>query len=128
MTDNQFVGKMLLDATAISALVSTRVYDGLRLPDANGNTFPAINYYFIDGGRKGIKRAVYSINCRAKTIQAAMDLKEKVIDLFDQNGLGSYGSITGFSAYRVSLVASHQVIPEVDTGVFNAPVDIQIIF
>lgn len=128
MTDNQFVGKMLLDATAISSIVGSRVYDGLRLPDANGNVFPAINYYFIDGGRKGIKRAIYSINCRAVTSQAAMALKEKVIDLFDANGLGSYGDITGFSAYRVSLVASHQVIPEVDAGVFNAAADIQIIF
>lgn len=126
---DQFVGKTLLEATAISAIVGTRVYYGLRLPDKNGNIFPAINYYDLPGNRNAIKRNVYSINCRAKKIEEAKALSEKVLDLFvGENGFGTCFDSTAFSAFRVSLVTSHQVIPETESGVFNSPVDIAIVY
>lgn len=127
MKPYEAIGYDLLQASAITAIVGTRVYHGLR---PEGTQKPSINYYEVEGRRtNGIESVGYSIQCRAATAGAAKDLARLVVNLFaGTDGNGTYGAVSTFSVMRSSLVQEQGVIPETDDHIFNAPVDIQIVY
>lgn len=134
MRVDQAIGYVLAQASAIAALVSTRVYHGLR---PNGATLPCINFYAVGGagGRwRGIEAPTYSINCRADSASGAEALSKLVVDAFHgSSGTGMYGTVTvtagtSFDVARVSLRTDQGLIPEPADGVFNAPVDITVVY
>jgi hypothetical protein len=127
MKPYQAIGKALLDATAITSIVSTRVYHGLR---PEGTVTPSINYYELPGVRvRGVESQQYSLNCRAQNAGTARDLARRVVTLFaGADGGGTYGVVGTFGIARASLVQDQGVIPEPEDGIFNAPVDIRIAY
>lgn len=132
MRPDQFVGYHLVQATAISALVgsgaSARVYYGLR-PETT--VTPCINYYEVAGGSRfnGMERATYSVNCRAETAAEARTLARAVVTVFaGDGGTGTYGYASGLSVARAALANDGGLIPEPEDRIFNAPVDIQVVY
>ena len=127
MTPDQFIGWTLLNTTAITAIVSTRVNYGLR---PVGTVLPAINFYDVGGVSRfsGISSAVFSINCRASTARAARDLADLVLSLFiGSDATGTIANGNGFSAARISLENDGGLIPEPEDTCFNVPVDIRVV-
>ena len=126
MKPYELIGYSLFQTSAITAIVSTRIYHGLR---PEGTDVPCINYYEFGGSRdRGLESQTFSINCRADTSQRARDLARLVIDLFaGSDGLGVYGTQNGFTVSRASLSNDAGLIPEPDDNIFNAPVDILLI-
>ena len=132
MRPDQFIGYHLVQASAISALVgsaaSARVYYGLR-PETT--ITPCINYYEVGGGSRfsGMERATYSVNCRAGTAAEARALARAVVTVFaGDSGTGTYGSASGLSVARAALVSDGGLIPESEDRLFNAPVDVQLVY
>jgi hypothetical protein len=131
MSPSQCIGLLLNQATAVTSIVSTRIYNGNR-PDTT--TVPCINYYEIAGGKKenGFYRQSYSINCRAVTAETALSLVRTVEDLFNgSSGTGIYGYASSGSVFGITRSFTKQMqglIPEPDDGLYNAPIDIMIIF
>jgi len=132
MTAIQFVGYTMINTTSISSITTAnRITSGMRPASSAASALPAINYYKISGGRYGIKNITVTINCRAITEIASENLQSLVLDTFvGSDGLGKYADVTGFSAYRISLVKEHQTMIESDSTpvVYNSPVDISIIY
>jgi hypothetical protein len=127
----QTIGWSLINCSAVTAFTTAnRITHGMRPQTSSLSALPAINYYEMPGGRKnGIGSTTFSINCRAVTADTAINLAEKVIDLFDgSSGTGIYGDsgTAGnlFSAARVSLRNNNGLIPEPDSSCYNVPVDI----
>jgi hypothetical protein len=128
MKPAQLIGWTLLNTTAITAIVSTRVNHGLR---PTGTVVPSINYYEIGGGTRmhGMESMVYSINCRASTAGASRDLARLVMDTFiGSNGDGTYGYNNTFEVSRASLSVDGGLIPEPEDGIYNSPVDVRIVY
>lgn len=131
MNGAQAIGTALLSTTAITAIVGAgtagRVYHGLR--PAN-SIVPSINYFKIGGiTRYGITSEKYSINCRASTATAAVNLAKQVDILFGGiEGMSTYSDWSGFDIVRASTQQDQGLIPEPADGVFNAPIDIQIVY
>jgi len=127
MSPSQFVAYALNQTSAITNIVSTRIWYGNR---PGTDTIPSINFYDIGGGNKrnGFYSLGYSINCRAATAETAMQLARAVDDLFNgSSGTGTYGSMNNFELSRGSTRQMQGLIPEPDSGLYNAPVDIQIV-
>jgi hypothetical protein len=130
LTAAQMIGYSLLQTTAITAIVGAgtagRVYSGLR-PALS--TVPCINYFKLSGQRRnGIEREDYSVNCRDSTVNGAMNLAKLVKDLWaGSEGMTTYGTWNGFDVMRAS-VTDQGVIPEPEDGLYNAVLDIQIVY
>lgn len=127
MKPYQAIGWTLLQTSAITAITS-RIYHGLR---PEGTTVPAINYYEVGGAGRlpGMESVTYSINCRAATAGAARDLADLVLDLFaGTSGTGIYATQNGFDIARASSGAEVGLIPEPDDGIYNAPVEITMVY
>jgi hypothetical protein len=126
MTIGQCIGYALNQTTAITNIVSTRIYEGNR-PDTT--TVPCINYYEMAGGQRinGLERVSFSINCRATTTETALTLCRKVDDLFNGND-GVYGSWNGFGIVRASTKQRQGLIPEPDANLYNASIDVFIVY
>jgi hypothetical protein len=130
MTPDQAIAFTLLNTTAISALVSTRVYYGLR---PTTDELPSINFYDIAHGRiNGIDNPIFSINCRGVTARAARDLGTLVlITLAGTQGQGGYGTVINgvneLDLYRVSLMNDYGLIPEPEDNCYNCPIDVRVI-
>jgi len=123
----QAIGWSLLQTSAITAIVSTRVYHGLR---PAGTDVPCINYYEIAGGTRqnGIESQTFSVNCRASSAGVARNIARLVLDLFaGSDGKGVYGTQNGFDIARASLRVDNGLVPEVEDNIFNAPVDITLV-
>lgn len=128
MTAAQMVGYSLNQASAITAIVSNRIYHGFR-PIAS--IVPCINYFEVSGGKRqnGFERIVYSINCRAVTAATALQVARLVTDLFHgTSGTGIWGDANGFAIGRASLVQQQGLIPEVADNLYNAPVDFEFVY
>ena len=127
MKPYQAIGWTLLQTSAITNIVSTRVYHGLR---PEGTVVPSINYYEVGGTRtSGIEVQTFSVNCRASTAGASRDLAREVLNVFTgTSGTGVYGTMNGFSIARAALQNDNGLIPEIEDDVFNAPVDISIAY
>jgi len=129
MTPSQVIGYTLNQTSSITNIVSTRIYNGQRPVTT---TVPCINYFEMSGTKRlnGFERATYSINCRATTAETALQLARKVVDLFEGgiSGRGGYGNMNGFEVTRSSLRQHQGLIPEPDDNLYNAPVDIFIVY
>jgi len=127
VTPYEAIGYDLLQASAITAIVGARVYHGLR---PEGTAVPCINFYEISSVRySGVESAGFSINCRAASAGAAKDLARLVVTLYaGADGTGTYGDISTFTIGRSSLRQEQGLIPEPEDGIFNAPVDVQIVY
>jgi len=129
MKPYQMIGWTLLNTTAVTAITSTRVYHGLR---PEGTAVPSINYYELGGAIRanGIESVVYSINCRTTSAGASRDLARIVLDLFSgTTGTGVFGYQNNtFEISRASLQNDGGLIPEPEDGIFNAPIDIRIVY
>jgi len=122
------IGWTLLQTSAVTNIVSTRVYHGLR---PEGTAVPSINYYELGGGVRanGIEIQSFSINCRASTAGAARNLARSVLDLFTgTSGTGIYGTQNGFDIARASLRNDNGLVPETTDNVYNAPIDIAVAY
>jgi len=122
------IGWTLLQTSAVTNIVSTRVYHGLR---PEGTAVPSINYYELGGGVRanGIEIQSFSINCRASTAGAARNLARSVLDLFTgTSGTGIYGTQNGFDIARASLRNDNGLVPEITDNVYNAPIDIAVAY
>jgi hypothetical protein len=134
----QAVGWLMINSSAVTAIVGastqSRITHGMRPQSSALSSLPAINYYEMAGGRKnGVGSVPFSINCRAVTADTAINLSEKVIDLFHgSSGTGIYGNAgtagNMFSVARVSLRSNNGLIPEPDGGCYNVPVDILVTY
>ena len=71
----------------------------------------------------------YSINCRAATPGGARDLARQVVTAFaGTSGTGMTGTQNGFDISRASLRNDVGLIPEPTENVYNAPVDVLIVY
>lgn len=131
MTASQSIAVILNSISAITAIVDTRIYNGNRPATT---IVPSINYYEMPGGqnRFGIQRVGYSINCRATTAETALGLAKLVDETFNgTSGTGIYGyasNVTIFGIARAYTERRQGLIPEPDDSVYNAPVDIFMIY
>lgn len=128
MTPSQCVGYALNQTSSITAIVSTRIYHGLR-PVAS--ITPCINYFQMGGGTRqyGTDRAVFTINCRAATANTALELARLVTDVFHgTSGTGIHGTLSSFTIIQAAVLQSQGLIPETEDQIYNAPVDIQIVY
>lgn len=128
MKPYQAIGWTLLNTTTITSITST-INHGLR---PVGTAVPSINYYEVGGVTRsnGIESQVYSINCRASSAGAARDLARLVLDVFTGSaGTGVYGwQNSAFEITRASLENDGGLIPEPEDNIFNAPIDIRIVY
>jgi hypothetical protein len=127
MKEYQLIGYSLFQTTAITAIVGNKIYHGLR-PD--GTATPCINYFELNNTRNyGIESVTYAVNCRAGTSQQARELAREVKDLFGgADGLGIYGIQSSFTVMRSSVVNDAGLVPEPEDDIFNAPIDVQIVY
>ena len=122
------VGYSLAQVSALTAIVSNRIYHGTR---PGGTVIPCVNYFEVSGGQrsKGIEMVTYSINCRASTPAVALQIARIVVDLFHgTSSMGTYGDSNGFGIARASLKQNQGLIPEPSDNMFNAPVDILFVY
>jgi hypothetical protein len=129
MKPYQAIGWTLLNTTSITAIVGSRINHGLR---PVGTAVPSINYYELGGAIRanGTESVVYSINCRSTTPGGARDLARLVMDTFaGSDGTGVYGfQNSSFNVYRASLQNDGGLIPEPEDNIYNAPVDIRVVY
>jgi len=128
MTAAQCVGYTLAQTSAVTALVSTRIYHGMR---PVSTVVPCINYFEMAGGQRknGFETVTFAINCRATTASTALQIARLVIDVFHGTySTGIYGAMNGFEISRGSLRQSQGLIPETSDNLYNAPVDIQLVY
>jgi hypothetical protein len=127
MTSEQNVGWILNNTSAITAIVSNRIYSGLR---PGGTIVPSINYFSIDDNvYSGINSEVFSLNCRASSISVSKSLAKKVMHVFiGTSETGMYGVNNNFTVARMSLNSPLRTIPEPDDGIYNTPVDIRFVY
>lgn len=128
MTPEQVVGWTLNQTTAITAIVSTRIYSGKR---PTGSTVPCINYFRLAGGQRsyGFERVVFTLNCRATTLESALQIARLVTDVFHgTSSTGIYGSQNGFEITRSSLRQDNGFVYEESDNLYNAPIDILLVY
>ena len=129
MQPHEAVGYLMLNEASVTTLTSTRIYHGLR---PKGTAAPCINFFELGGGDRfqGMERQSFSINCRAKSATVARQLASLVTDLFEgTQGEGIYGDVNAsFEVSRSYLRADNGLIPETEDRIFNAPVDITILY
>lgn len=131
MKPYQTIGYMLSQTTAITNVVSTRIYHGLR---PLSGVMPCINYYEVGPITKkaDIESVRYSLNCRADKPSTARDLARLVCNLFggsQGNGItGTVGTSSVFGIARCSVILDAGLIPEPQEGAYNAPIDIQLVY
>lgn len=129
MKDFQFIGYTLLQTTAITSIVSTRVYHGY-IPETVTSK-PVINYYQLSGPGRGygMETKTFTINCRATDPAVARDLGDKVVSLFGgAEGMGTYGYSSSFSIARASVVRDNGLILEDESDSYNVPIDVLIVY
>lgn len=128
MTAANMIAVSLSQVTALTAIVGSRIYHGMRPASTK---VPCINFFEVAGGQRinGYERETYSINCRATTAATAIMMAKLVTDLFHGTaGTGTYGYQTGFEMSRMSLRQKQGLVPEVSDNLYNAPVDIFIVY
>lgn len=128
MKPYQAIGWTLLNTSAIASITTT-VNHGLR---PVSTSVPSINYYELGGASRfnGMESQVYSINCRDDSAGGARDLARLVLDVFTgSSGTGIYGyQNSTFEVTRASLENDGGLIPEPEDNIYNAPIDIRIVY
>lgn len=123
--ENAVIG-LMRDASAITNVTSTRIYNGDRLPRS---TLPAITVYRRSGVRRaGMESTSYTINCRATTAATALQMARLVTNLFGgSSGTGVYADISSFGIARASVDRDQGLISDPDEKAYLVPVEILII-
>ena len=127
MRPDQAIGNLLYTCSAVTA-ITTLITHGIR---ASGTAVPAINFYQLGGTSRfnGVESPIFSINCRATDAGVARGLGDSIVDLFGgTSGTGIYGTSSTFSIARGSVVRDNGLIPEPDSGIYNASIDVRITF
>lgn len=128
MESYQAIGYLLNQSTAITTIVSGRIFHGLRPATS---TLPCINYYTIAGGNKkyGAITEPFSINCRASTPNGSRDLAKEVVTLFAGDDYqGTYGTASSMSIARIAYKQESGLLAEYEDGVYNTSIDIIITY
>ncbi len=128
MTAAQAVGWSMIQATTVTALVSTaNIYHGLR---PKSTVVPAINYFEGNLRRfSGMESQDFVINNRDVTAAGALAIARVVTDLFHGSAsTGIYATQNGFDIARAFLDTGTGVIPETEDEIFNAPLRITLIY
>ena len=128
MTAAQAVGWSMIQATTVTALVSTaNIYHGLR---PKSTVVPAINYFEGNLRRfSGMESQDFVINNRDVTAAGALAIARVVTDLFHGSAsTGIYATQNGFDIARAVLDTGTGVIPETEDEIFNAPLRITLIY
>jgi hypothetical protein len=134
MTPGQTVGKLLNEVSAITAIVNVRISNGSRPTEGPLSILPCINFYEMPGGynRYGMQHVSYSINCRSVTAETALTLARLVDETFGGScGSGTYGYASNVSVFGIARAFTERrqgLIPEPDDGIYNAPVDVFMVF
>jgi hypothetical protein len=133
MKPGQFLCYTMLQTTAITSIVSTRVLDGPIPQSTCLSALPAINVSEQPGGneRNGIGSKTFTINSRALTKNASENLSREVVKLFNGlSGSGKYGTMNGFDVSRISLrdFGIGGLVYEASTGYYNHPVDVLMVY
>jgi hypothetical protein len=118
----ELVGYQLLHASAITAVVGTRVYHGMR-PEGSA---PCINYFeagYIPLHNGVLEAPRYQISCRASNPGQAQALGRMVCVLFHN----LQGTINGFDVQRTT-VEGKLLLPEPDTKLYHVPVDVRFVY
>ena len=116
------IGYKLLNDTDITAIVSTRIYHGMR----PAGTAPCINYFevgYIPLHNGVVEAPRYQISCRAATPAIVQDLARKVCVLFHN----FQDAINGFDVQRTT-VEGKLLLPEPETNLYHVPVDIRFVY
>ena len=116
------IGTRLLATEAITDIVGTRVYHGMR-PEGDA---PCINYFevgYVPLHNGVVEAPRYQISCRASTPGATQDLAREVCVLFHN----FHGTIDDFDVQRTT-VESKILLPEPETNLYHAPVDVRFVF
>ena len=119
---------VLKNGTAVSALVGARIWHAFQ---PRGSAMPSLTFYEVGAPRRAmaIESQDFSVNCRATTIGAAMDLSRAVVDLFHgTSSTGIYGYENGFSIARAFQATGAILIPEPRGSAYNSPVNITIVY
>jgi len=128
MTADQMVGYALLNTSALTAIVSTRIYHGMR---TMGTALPALNFYQLGQRTRanGMERTGWSVCSRSTKAAQALQLAELVYDMFDgTSGNGMSGDVNNFAIISTSVIGTGGLIFEDEESVYNAPVDIQVVY
>lgn len=116
------IGYELLNNSDITDVVGTHIYHGLR--PVTGD--PCINYFEVSYelfADNTYEQARYQISCRATTAGTAVDLARMVCVLFQ----GMRKTINDFDI-QMGTVENRMLLPEFDTGLYHAPVDIRFLY
>lgn len=122
------LGYALKASTALSAIVSTRIYHGMR---TMGTAVPALNYYQLGQRRRanGMETIRWSICSRSTKAAEALSIANIIVEMFDgESGNGMSGDINSFAIISTSLVGTGGLIFEEEESIYNAPVDIQVVY
>jgi hypothetical protein len=131
MTAGQAIGTILNSVTSLTSIVNGRIFNGNR---PTGTVVPCINYYELAGGKNNYSEQIvpYSINCRATTAETALTLARLVDETFNgSSGTGMYGTTSSGSVFSINRSWTNRrqgLIPEPDDGIYNAPVDVYIVY
>lgn len=118
MTSGQTIGYILNNAAGVTAICSTRIYQGL-IPESV-TTLPAISYIFISAPNLdgNAERERWQISCYASTAEAAKELAFQVRYAFN-NIQATYNSFDVQMGYYDNSVMTVE-----SPGIYNVPVDI----
>lgn len=122
VTSNEFLLEYLLNQTAITALVGTRIYDG-GIPE-HQQKLPCINFYQISAPQLwcNAERERFQISCRDKTLDGVKNLAFLVRRALN-NVQGYYNSFNVQMCYHDTT----QFFQE-EWGMYHAPVDFFIFY
>jgi len=114
--------------TALTSIVGNWVWHSFR---PQGTSLPSLNFYEVSGPQRfnGMERQTFSINCRARDIAGALALARQVTNLF--NGTSSTGIFATQGTFDISRAfqdVATGLIPEPRDSLYNAPVDITILY
>ena len=114
--------------TALTSIVGNWVWHSFT---PQSRALPSMTFYEVSGPQRfnGMERQTFSINCRDTTIAGALALARQVTNLF--NGTSSTGMFATQGTFEISR--SYQdvatgLIPEPRDSLYNAPVDITILY
>jgi hypothetical protein len=130
MKDYQFIGYKLLSTTAVTSIVSQRIYHG-NGPESM--TYPAITYfqsgYPAMTYQNTISRRRYQIDCWANSAAGVRDLEQAVTNTMD-NASGTFTNSAGssFDIQATDVMLYGPMIYESGTNLYHQPIDIRLIY
>ena len=116
------IGYALLNESAITDVVGSRIYHGIR-PEGDA---PCINYFevgYIPLHNGVVESPRYQISCRAADPKVAQELARTVCTVFHNYR----GSVDGF-AIDMGTIEDKRMLPEPNTNLYHVPVDVRFVY